>query len=161
MTYSVLSLNATGTALFDIAFLSPLMFPRPCFFVVFARKKKATCPRSETGLGCETNADCATWFSFLTTEPGCCLWPECTCGPARFGAAKMTCSGDLVTIPVLTTENIQVPTPPPQPIVVPNRASESDDLFDIGGGVDDSDICLLYTSPSPRDGATSRMPSSA
>ena len=23
------------------------------------------------------------------------------------------------------------------------------------------DICLLYTSPSPRDGATSRMPSSA
>ena len=24
-----------------------------------------------------------------------------------------------------------------------------------------SDPCLLYTSPSPRDGATSRMPSSA
>ena len=26
---------------------------------------------------------------------------------------------------------------------------------------DDLYICLLYTSPSPRDGATSRMPSSA
>ena len=25
----------------------------------------------------------------------------------------------------------------------------------------DTNICLLYTSPSPRDGATSRMPSSA
>ena len=27
--------------------------------------------------------------------------------------------------------------------------------------LDQGDICLLYTSPSPRDGATSRMPSSA
>ena len=27
--------------------------------------------------------------------------------------------------------------------------------------VDQYDNCLLYTSPSPRDGATSRMPSSA
>ena len=26
---------------------------------------------------------------------------------------------------------------------------------------DDSDICLLYTSPSPRDATLSRMPSSA
>ena len=30
------------------------------------------------------------------------------------------------------------------------------DLYD-----SDSDACLLYTSPSSRDGATSRMPSSA
>ena len=28
-------------------------------------------------------------------------------------------------------------------------------------GVDYYNACLLYTSPSPRDGATSRMPSSA
>ena len=28
-------------------------------------------------------------------------------------------------------------------------------------GVDPRKACLLYTSPSPRDGATSRMPSSA
>ena len=27
--------------------------------------------------------------------------------------------------------------------------------------VNDGSTCLLYTSPSPRDGATSRMPSSA
>ena len=29
------------------------------------------------------------------------------------------------------------------------------------GYQDIKDVCLLYTSPSPRDGATSRMPSSA
>ena len=28
-------------------------------------------------------------------------------------------------------------------------------------GIQDVDICLLYTSPSPRDLSTSRMPSSA
>ena len=31
----------------------------------------------------------------------------------------------------------------------------------IGGGVTSLGICLLYTSPSPRDGLLSRMPSSA
>ena len=31
----------------------------------------------------------------------------------------------------------------------------------VGGRVATDYICLLYTSPSPRDGATSRMPSSA
>ena len=30
-----------------------------------------------------------------------------------------------------------------------------------GGAKELSDICLLYTSPSPRDGLLSRMPSSA
>ena len=30
-----------------------------------------------------------------------------------------------------------------------------------GNGVDNDVICLLYTSPSPRDGLLSRMPSSA
>ena len=30
-----------------------------------------------------------------------------------------------------------------------------------GGGADGVGICLLYTSPSPRDGLLSRMPSSA
>ena len=28
-------------------------------------------------------------------------------------------------------------------------------------GLEGYEVCLLYTSPSPRDGATSRMPSSA
>ena len=31
----------------------------------------------------------------------------------------------------------------------------------IGAGFSNSDYCLLYTSPSPRDGLLSRMPSSA
>ena len=30
-----------------------------------------------------------------------------------------------------------------------------------GGAIDNTTICLLYTSPSPRDGLLSRMPSSA
>ena len=29
------------------------------------------------------------------------------------------------------------------------------------GGIDSNEICLLYTSPSPRDTEVSRMPSSA
>ena len=36
---------------------------------------------------------------------------------------------------------------------------ETDDALDVNGTV--SDPCLLYTSPSPRDGLLSRMPSSA
>ena len=35
------------------------------------------------------------------------------------------------------------------------------DAANISGGVPLSSICLLYTSPSPRDGLLSRMPSSA
>ena len=33
--------------------------------------------------------------------------------------------------------------------------------FAEGNILKDSDVCLLYTSPSPRDGLLSRMPSSA
>ena len=38
------------------------------------------------------------------------------------------------------------------PVVVLNDANDAKPL---------AKACLLYTSPSPRDGATSRMPSSA
>ena len=34
-------------------------------------------------------------------------------------------------------------------------------LTDAINQADEDKVCLLYTSPSPRDGATSRMPSSA
>ena len=34
-------------------------------------------------------------------------------------------------------------------------------LFDVGTGEELDTNCLLYTSPSPRDLSTSRMPSSA
>ena len=44
-------------------------------------------------------------------------------------------------------------------------ANDTDDSFDDGMEVVDLEarykICLLYTSPSPRDLSTSRMPSSA
>ena len=39
--------------------------------------------------------------------------------------------------------------------------SDTDALFDKEIEIDVSKICLLYTSPSPRDLSTSRMPSSA
>ena len=40
---------------------------------------------------------------------------------------------------------------------------EADELNPIGVGIDFVELkdCLLYTSPSPRDGLLSRMPSSA
>ena len=43
------------------------------------------------------------------------------------------------------------------------RANYNDDGLDEGGegGMGEGGICLLYTSPSPRDGLLSRMPSSA
>ena len=41
-----------------------------------------------------------------------------------------------------------------------NDASVTD-LCDGVDGLDDGEICLLYTSPSPRDATLSRMPSSA
>ena len=36
-----------------------------------------------------------------------------------------------------------------------------DELLSMGGILHKADICLLYTSPSPRDRQKSRMPSSA
>ena len=47
----------------------------------------------------------------------------------------------------------QIPKPRHEPATIVNR----DDVYLYGGG----NICLLYTSPSPRDLSTSRMPSSA
>ena len=41
-----------------------------------------------------------------------------------------------------------------QPLVATETVDKFDVLVNVRG-------CLLYTSPSPRDGATSRMPSSA
>ena len=42
--------------------------------------------------------------------------------------------------------------------VIASGAANAQDLQDVAGLLQ---TCLLYTSPSPRDGATSRMPSSA
>ena len=43
-----------------------------------------------------------------------------------------------------------------------SRAEDEDGVEEDDGNGQDSDMtCLLYTSPSPRDGLLSRMPSSA
>ena len=41
------------------------------------------------------------------------------------------------------------------------RGTKSIKAYNIRAGARDDKICLLYTSPSPRDGLLSRMPSSA
>ena len=46
----------------------------------------------------------------------------------------------------------------PSPSGTPDQSPSADPSEDIGGP---GDPCLLYTSPSPRDGLLSRMPSSA
>ena len=46
-------------------------------------------------------------------------------------------------------------------IALTAHALESDKQKALDCGADDFDTCLLYTSPSPRDLAQSRMPSSA
>ena len=43
----------------------------------------------------------------------------------------------------------------------PSRPIEGQLWFDTTAGTDQLKVCLLYTSPSPRDLSTSRMPSSA
>ena len=44
----------------------------------------------------------------------------------------------------------------------PYRADGVVDSYETGlGGMPEPKTCLLYTSPSPRDGTSSRMPSSA
>ena len=47
-----------------------------------------------------------------------------------------------------------------QHVSIPARGVD-EELFECGKMFDGSSICLLYTSPSPRDKRQSRMPSSA
>ena len=63
-------------------------------------------------------------------------------------------AGDTTTITTVTTGN---------PITTDNLISQDfiDGTWNGSMFPDSSDICLLYTSPSPRDGLLSRMPSSA
>ena len=53
---------------------------------------------------------------------------------------------------VIQNSNYTIDTPPPYPSGRP---------WHIGAASHYAQICLLYTSPSPRDGLLSRMPSSA
>ena len=45
-------------------------------------------------------------------------------------------------------------------IIISGRNEDYDFMYGLSLGADDY-VCLLYTSPSPRDGLLSRMPSSA
>ena len=55
------------------------------------------------------------------------------------------------------TDNVKMSTNPPDD----NAVEESVKLKESGKVKEVIAICLLYTSPSPRDGLLSRMPSSA
>ena len=48
-----------------------------------------------------------------------------------------------------------------RPLMVTNTRSEVTVVAKTHGGGSSGQACLLYTSPSPRDGLLSRMPSSA
>ena len=49
----------------------------------------------------------------------------------------------------------------PAPILEGSLTAFLSQIDKLGGGALDPRFCLLYTSPSPRDLSTSRMPSSA
>ena len=55
----------------------------------------------------------------------------------------------------------QLPPYPPCNIVKHGENKIDIEMAVAGFSMDDLDICLLYTSPSPRDATLSRMPSSA
>ena len=62
----------------------------------------------------------------------------------------------------MSTEKINTPpTPVPASTILLVRKSASGGQLEVFMVVRHHQICLLYTSPSPRDLSTSRMPSSA
>ena len=66
--------------------------------------------------------------------------------------------GGLVTIGVIADQRERTIEELPSPVVVTASDSRAGTWFCAGGS---GSVCLLYTSPSPRDMRRSRMPSSA
>ena len=62
---------------------------------------------------------------------------------------------DYIGCPVILSNQVQPEAEPPFCIYTVTAPYIPD------GGMGDYEICLLYTSPSPRDRSLSRMPSSA
>ena len=62
-----------------------------------------------------------------------------------------------------TGGKIKIQNIPPEEFLVNRRATSLEDAHFVAHRttMTVSDLCLLYTSPSPRDGLLSRMPSSA
>ena len=69
----------------------------------------------------------------------------------------------VVSFPVVIQKLLSIPTPVGVESGGGGGSSGSGGLLSRWGfaDFDDYDVCLLYTSPSPRDLSTSRMPSSA
>ena len=66
----------------------------------------------------------------------------------------------LVTLPLAAQDEAR-PTLAVLPFVNSAIGAANAELAPLAKGIADLLICLLYTSPSPRDLSTSRMPSSA
>ena len=69
------------------------------------------------------------------------------------------CLGDSLLISIDTLSNLQSNSP--NVIIVPNDYATIQSAIDSASVNDTIIVCLLYTSPSPRDSVVSRMPSSA
>ena len=63
------------------------------------------------------------------------------------------------TLVEVSTDKVDAEVPSPKAGTITKLLVEPDDEVAVGAGL--AELCLLYTSPSPRDGLLSRMPSSA
>ena len=81
---------------------------------------------------------------------------------SEFGAVVTCVDSDKVKIERLNNGEIPIFEPGLEALVQSNvKAGRLFFSCDLSTAVANSDACLLYTSPSPRDGLLSRMPSSA
>ena len=99
----------------------------------------------------------ATWAKVRTASglEGYCLKEYLSGSAATGGSSSSTGSGTSTGMTAVTQDYLNLRTGP---------GTNYDRVLTLAQGVSVSVLdnsCLLYTSPSPRDGATSRMPSSA
>ena len=76
----------------------------------------------------------------------------------RFPMAKYQLLRDALTVQLPQVEFVQAPAAVEAELAFAHHPAY---IAAIANGSVDAKICLLYTSPSPRDLSTSRMPSSA
>ena len=68
----------------------------------------------------------------------------------------------MTSVNITTTKNeVTVNEGETTVVTVATQGAQGESFAVTGTSLDDSNNCLLYTSPSPRDLSTSRMPSSA
>ena len=76
------------------------------------------------------------------------------------GKARYTAALAFLAVTLLTATGSSISAQDVVPQILP-LDEEDDDVLICDDLDDDGVLCLLYTSPSPRDLSTSRMPSSA